>query len=83
MSKIENLLEALLSGQAITLKDSVNLWKLYALSQTIGVLKRRRVPIETELVPIRDDGSGKVKKYGKYRIPPAELAAQRAKFGKS
>lgn len=82
MSKINSLLEALLGGEAITLKDSVNRWNLFALSQAVGKLKRKRgVPIETELVPLPDD-EGNARNFGRYRIVPDLLAGERARFGK-
>jgi len=82
MSKIDDLLDALLGGEAITLQDSVERWQLFALSQTIGTLKRKRkVPIETELIPV-ETGEGFFQNYGQYRIAPDRLAEQRERFGR-
>lgn len=81
MSKIDALLEALLGGEAITLRDSVERWNLFALSQTVGTLKKRKVPIETELIPM-EDGEGYFRHYGQYRIAPDHLAEQRERFGR-
>lgn len=82
MAKIDDLLDALLSGEAITLQDSVGRWNLFALSQTIGTLKKKRkVPIETELIQM-EDGEGYFRHYGQYRIAPEHLAEQRERFGR-
>lgn len=82
MSKIDSLLDTLLGGEAITLVDSVGRWNLFALSQTIGNLKRKRkIPIETELIQM-EDGEGFFRNYGRHRIAPDRLAEQRERFGK-
>lgn len=41
MTKQQKILEALKTGQSLTLRDSVGICELYALSQTITALKKK------------------------------------------
>lgn len=50
MNKTQAVYEYLLTGASITLKESVAMFNLYALSQTLGKLRREKgVPIQSTI----------------------------------
>ncbi len=82
VGKSHALLEDLLNGDAITMDLARDRYKLYALSQAIGYLRRRyRLKIEN-IGEYYLDESGVARKCGKYRVPPPELQTQRTRFGR-
>lgn len=82
IGKAKALLADLLDGDAINLDTARDRYNLYALSQAIGYLRKRyRLKVEN-IGEQYVDAFGITRKCGKYRVPPPELQAQRARFGK-
>ncbi|AKG12886.1 hypothetical protein [Moraxella bovoculi] len=70
MNKTQAVYEYLLTGASITLKESVAMFNLYALSQTLGKLKRTKgIPIQS-VDEFTSDGT----RYARYSLDKSYIA---------
>lgn len=73
MNKTQAVYEHLLTGASITLKESVAMFNLYALSQTLGKLRREKgVPIQS-VTEVKNGA-----KYGRYWLDKSYIEQVRA-----
>ena len=67
MNQCEQLLEAMMRGESLTVADALNRYGVYALSQRCGELIRQGHPVRVEMITV---SSGK--RVAKYSIPQGQ-----------